>query len=138
MPLTVVRASAVAANVPFTVTVPAQQQWRVFSVCAVVSRAAGGIPNRAYQLALSDGTTTFVTSPAADAGTEPGTCTVTWCNGSPASVASGATGVSLGPLTPVVLNPGYKLIGTVLNGTVTDQWTSAVVWVEYTDYAGGG
>lgn len=138
MPLKVVRATAVAANTPFTVTVPAQETWLVFSVCAVVSRAVGGVPNRAYQLALSDGTTTFVTSPAADVGTEPGTCTVTWCNGQPAAVASGATGVTLGPLTPVHLNPGYKLIGTVLSGTVTDQWTSAAVWVNFSPWNGNG
>lgn len=130
------RAAAVAVNTPFTVTVPAQEQWKVLSVCAVCARAAGGVPNRSFQLALTDGTNTFVTSPAADAGTEPGTCTVTWCNGSPSSVASGATGVSLGPLTPVNIVPGYQLIGTVLASAAGDQWTSAVVWVDESPWGG--
>ena len=136
MALKVIRAAAVAANTAFTVTVPAQEVWRVLSVCAVVSRAVGGVPTRSFQLALSDGTSTFVTSPAVDAGTEPGTCTVTWCNANPAAVSSGATGVTVGPITAVVLNPGYKLIGTVLAGNAADQWTSAVVWVDESPWHG--
>lgn len=121
-------APAVAANTPFTFVVPGHQIWNVLSVQAVLSRAAGGIPNRALQLAVTDGTHTVVTSPADDAGTEPGTLTVTWTQGQPSAVASGATGVSLGPFAVQTLPPGYKLIGTVLNGSASDQWTSAVCW----------
>jgi hypothetical protein len=129
--LKVVTAPAVAANTPFVIIVPGQETWRVISIVGVCSRAAGGIPNRSFQLAVGDATRTVVVTPAADAGTEPGTCTVTWCNGNPAAVSAGATGVSLGPLPNIDIPPGYRLTGSVLSGTVTDQWTSALAWVDY-------
>ena len=128
--LTVVKAAPVAANVPFTFTVPGQYTWTLLAVSATLSRAVGGTPNRALQLAITDGTTTIYVSPAADAGTEPGTLTATWANATPSSIASGGTGVTLGPLGPLVLSPGYVITGTVLNGTVTDQWTRAAVWID--------
>lgn len=131
MALKVVVAPAVAANTPFVIIVPGQETWRVISVAAVCSRGVGGTPNRAFQLAVGDQTKTVVTTPASDAGTEPGTCTVTWANGNPSSVASGSTGVSLGPLAPITIPPGYRLTGTVLNGVAADQWTSALAWVDY-------
>jgi hypothetical protein len=130
MPAIVVTAPAVGANVPFTFTVPGQQTWTILAVSATLSRAVGGTPNRALQLAITDGTTTVYVSPAADAGTEPGTLTVTWANATPSAVSSGATGISLGPLGPVVCAPGYVITGTVLNGVVTDQWTRAAIWVD--------
>lgn len=130
MAKTTYAAASVAANTPFTFTVPGQRIWRVLSIVATLSRAVGGTPNRALQLAITNGTATLALLPADDAGTEPGTLTVTWTNGIPASVASGATGVSLGPLPDMSLPPGYKLIGTVLNGVATDQWTAATVWVD--------
>ena len=130
MPLTVVKAAAVAANTPFAFTVPGQQWWQLLAVSATLSRAVGGLPTRALQLTITDGTTTIYTSPAADAGTEPGTLTVTWADASPAAVSSGGTGVTLGPLGPLRLEPGYKITGTVLNGVATDQWTRAAVWVD--------
>lgn len=131
MALKVARAAAVAANAPFTITVPGQEIWTVIAVRAVLSRAVGGLPNRALQLTISDGTNVVITSPAADAGTEPGTLTVTWANASASAVSSGATGVSLGPLGPTRLTAGYVIAGTVVNGVATDQWTSAIAWVDY-------
>jgi len=130
MALRVVSAPVVAANTPFTITVPGQEVWTIWSVFAVCARAVGGTPNRAYQLAVTDETSNLVVSPAADVGTEPGTCSVTWTDGSPSSVASGATGISLGPLGKVVCPSGYRLIGTVLNGVAADQWTTARAWVD--------
>jgi len=71
-------------------------------------------------------------SPAADAGTEPGTLTCTWSNAQPSAVSSGGTGVTLGPLPQITLLPGYTITGQVVNGAAADQWTRAVVWVDET------
>lgn len=133
MALKVYTAAAVAANTPWTLTVPGQRIWNLQSCVAVLSRAVGGTPNRAIKLTITDGTSTIVGSPCADAGTEPGTLTCTWCNAQPTSVASGATGVSVGPLPPIRLLPGYIISAVVSNGAVADQWTSAVAWVDEVD-----
>lgn len=132
MALQTYTAAAVGANVPFTITVPGQRLWRILSVAATLSRAVGGTPNRALQLAITNGTTTIMTSPAADAGTEPGTLTATWTNAQPAAISSGATGITLGPLPVVTVYPGYIITGTVLNAAVGDQWTAARFWVDET------
>lgn len=126
-------AAAVAANTPFTLTVPGQRIWKVLAVVAVLSRAAGGVPTRALRLTVTDGTNTVMASPAVDAGTEPGTLTVTWTNAQPSAVSSAGTGVTLGPLPTITVYPGYVFTGTVTNGAVADQWTSAVVWVDESD-----
>lgn len=128
MVLRITTAPAVAADTPFQLVVPGQQVWRLKSVCAVLSRAVGGVPTRRLQLSVTDGTTTVLVSPANDAGTEPGTLTVTWANAAPSAVASGTTGISLGPLSPMVLFAGYTIVGTVVGGVAADQWTSAVAW----------
>lgn len=126
-------AASVAANTPWTLTVPGQRVWAVLSVVAVLSRAVGGTPNRALRLVITDGTNTVMASPATDAGTEPGTLTATWCNAQPNTVSSGSTGVTLGPLPAITVLPGYVFTGSVVNGAVADQWTSAVVWVDESD-----
>lgn len=131
MALNVVKAAAVAANTPFAFTVPGNQRWHLLSVRAVLSRAVGGTPNRSLQLTVTDGTTAVYVSPAADAGTEPGTLTVTWTNAQPAAVASGGTGVTLGPLGELILLAGYVITGTVVSGAAADQWTTAAAWVDF-------
>lgn len=132
MALNVYVAAAVAANTPFTFTVPGQRRWKLISVVATLSRAVGGAPNRALTLTITNGTNVIMASTATDAGTEPGTLTVTYANAQPTSVASGATGVTLGPLPVVTLLPGYVISGAVVNGAVADQWTRAVAWVDET------
>ena len=119
-----------AANTPFTFTVPGAHTWKLLSVVAILSRAVGGTPRRALRLVITDGTNTIMASPAADEGTEPGTLTVTWSNAQPSSMSSGSTGVTLGPLPLLTLYPGYMLTGSVTNGAGADQWTSAVCWVD--------
>ena len=126
-------AAAVAANTPFTLTVPGQRTWKVRSGCATLSRAVGGSPTRAMRLTVTDGTNVVMASPAADIGTEPSTLTVTWTNAQPNAVSSGATGITLGPLPVITVFPGYVFTGTVTNGAVADQWTSAVMWVDESD-----
>jgi hypothetical protein len=130
--LKVLRAAPVAANTPFVFTVPAQERWKLIAICATLSRAVGGTPTRALRLAITDGTSTITSSPAADAGTEPGTLTATWTNATPATSSSGSTGTTLGPLPNLPLLPGYTVTGTVLNGVVADQWTTAAAWYDYT------
>lgn len=132
MALQTYTAAAVGANVPFTITVPGQRIWRILAVSATLSRAVGGTPNRALQLAVTNGTVTILTSPAADAGTEPGTLTATWTNAQPTVASSGSTGVTLGPLPVVSVYPGYVLTGTVLNAATGDAWTAAYFWVDET------
>lgn len=132
MALQTYTAAPVAANTPFTFTVPGQRVWRILSVAATLTRAAGGTPNRALRLAITNGTDTILASPAADAGTEPGTLTATWANAQPVAVASGSTGITLGPLPVLTVYPGYVLTGTVLNAAIGDQWTVARAWVDET------
>lgn len=128
--LYVVNAPAVPANTDFVFVVPGNQRWALHTVCATVSRQVGGLPNRQFQLTIRNGTDTLVVSPAADAGTEPGTCTVTWANCSPLSVASGATGIALGPIPEMTLFPGYTITGAILNSAFNDQWTIATAWFD--------
>ena len=127
----VIVATAVAANTPFVVTVPGQEKWRLIAVCATLSRAVGGTPTRSLKLTVTNGTDLLAASPADDAGTEPGTLTATWANAQPASSSSGGTGTTLGSIANLPLLPGYVITGTVISGAATDQWTRAVVWVDY-------
>lgn len=124
------KAVAVGALTPFTFTVPAQYTWKLLTVVAVCSTHAGGAPNRAYRLTITDGTNAILSTPAADAGTEPATVTVTWANAQPSAITAGNVGVSLGPLAEKLLLPGYVITGTILNGVASDQWTSAVAWYD--------
>jgi hypothetical protein len=133
MLLTTARATITGTVTTFTITVPGQQLWRLRSVIATATRAAGGAPNRAYQLAVTNGATTLVVCPAADAGTEPGTITATWTDTNSASVASGSVGVTVGPLGLIVIPSGYKIVGTILSPAVGDTWNTATAWYEYSD-----
>lgn len=128
--LTTYTAVAVAANTPFRFTVPGAKVWRILSVVGTLSRAVGGLPDRSLSLTITNGTQLILASPATDAGTEPGTLTVTWTNATPSAVSSAGTGVTLGPLPVVTCQPGYVLAGTVINGAGADQWTRAVAWVD--------
>lgn len=131
MLLTVKPALIVVPTVTFTFVVPGAQSWRLRSVRALATRAVGGTPNRAYTLQITDGTNPVAVVGAADAGTEPGTCTVTWANAPASSIASGASGISTAPLGPLGMNPGYVITGTIVSPAAGDTWTSAVAWYEF-------
>lgn len=135
MPLTVAVAPAVAANVPFRFTVPGQQRWTVRSVVAVCATQAGGAPGRSFTLQVTDGTNTVALAGASDAGTEPATVTVTWANVPSSAVSSGTTGIVVAAFPNVVISPGYQLVGTVVAGVATDQWTHAVCWYDFANTA---
>ena len=132
MPVGVSVAAAVAANTPFTFRVPGHQNWRLHSIRAVLSRGVGGTPNRFVQLTISDGTNTFITIPGQDAGTEPGTLTISWANTSDTTSSSGSVGVSVAPMGQLFVPAGYTITGTVINGVAADAWTQAVAWYDYT------
>ncbi len=115
----------------FLFTVPGDQIWTPRSFYAVADRDAGGVPLRQYTLTITDGTTPVAAVGAKDAGTDPGICDVTWTNTPAASVASGATGVSVAPLGPFALRGGYQIIGEIINAVGTDHWASAVCWYDF-------
>lgn len=115
----------------FRFTVPGHQRWALRSVRANATRDVGGAPNRVYVLTITDGLTIVAQVGAADAGTEPGSCVITWADLPAASVASGNQGVTVAPLPPVMLNPGYEIIGAINNGALADAWDEAVAWYDF-------
>ena len=126
-----------AANAQtFTFTVPGNQQWQMRSVVAVCSRAVGGTPNRSFLLSVTDGTNTVAALPAGDAGTEPGTCTITWADMLATSQASGGTGFVAAPLRLKPLAAGYQLTGSIVSAAASDKFTSAVAWYSYLEVTG--
>lgn len=129
--LTVAKATLTGTVVTFSFTVPGAQQWALRSVSAVASRAAGGTPNRAYTLGVTDGTNPVAVVGADDNGTEPGTCTVTWANAPAGTIAAGTVGISVAPIANMILNPGYVITGTIISPASGDTWTSAVVWYDF-------
>lgn len=119
----------------FTFVVPGHQRWTLRSVHATAQRAVGGIPTRAYVLEITNGTTDVALAGADDAGTEPGTCSVTWCLAANSAVAAGADGFSVGSVGNLILEAGYNVIGRIVNGAAGDQWVTPAVWFDfaYTD-----
>lgn len=116
----------------FTFVVPGHQLWTIRSIVGVASTHAGGQPNRAYNLTVTNGATTVVAAAATDAGTEPATVTVTWANMPVSDVTAGNIGVSVGAMVLPTLEPGYVLTGTILGAVGGDAWSSAVAWYTYT------
>ena len=115
-----------------TFRVPGHQRWTMRSVRADVHRGVGGTPNRAYQLTITDGTSIVAAAGAQDAGTEPGTTSITWCDVSPGAVAAGSDGVVVAPLPKLGVIGGYVLTLTILNPAGADTWLDALCWVDYT------
>lgn len=115
----------------FGVVVPGHQTWYPRSFFAIAQRGAGGAPDRSYLLTISDGTNVVATVGADDNGTEPGTCEITWAQTPAATVAAGATGVTVAPLAALVLPAGYQILGSILNPVAGDAWVSATAWFDY-------
>jgi len=131
--LKVATAPNVLAGTTFTYMVPGHQRWVLRSVFAVADRGAGGTPNRSYTLTITDGTNPVAIVGADDAGTDPGTCSVTWADCPSSAVGAGSVGTSVGSLGPITLDPGYTITGTFANPVAGDAWESAVVWFDYVD-----
>jgi len=115
----------------FTFLVPGHQVWYPRSVIAVASRASGGLPNRAYTLTFATSTGPVAAVGAQDNGTEPGTCVVTWCPCPAASVEAGSEGVSVAPIPSLQLNPGYTIVGAIVESAAGDTWLSATCWYDF-------
>lgn len=131
MPSRIVPASPGPAPTSFTFTVPGNERWTVKSVCATFGRAPGGVPNRGYLLNIQASGFTLASVGAPDVGTEPGTDIVTWSD-APASAASfGGQGFVAAPFAAVLLDPGYVLLGNIVNPVVGDTVDIATAWVEY-------
>jgi hypothetical protein len=115
----------------FTIVVPGDQQWTLRSVYAKATRAVGGLPNRAYTLIISDGLNTVAAVGADDGGTEPGTVELTWSNMPGGISTAGAQAVSVAPLPPFILNPGYSIVGAIIGAAAGDTFTVAQCWHDY-------
>lgn len=94
-------------------------------------RAAGGTPDRAYVLTVTNGTDTVALSPADDSGDEPGTCTITWANAPSARIGAGASGYVVAPLALPALDGGYVVTGTIVNPVAGDSWDFATAWYDF-------
>lgn len=121
--------------VTFTFVVPGNEVWRLRSVRADATRFAGGAPDRAYSLTITDGTSVVLAVGAGDAGDEPGVCSITWTDADPSVTTAGADGVSVAPVAPLALTRGYVIIGTILNPAAGDTWADAVAWYDYQPHA---
>ena len=124
-------ADPLALGLTFVFVVPGDQQWMPRSFRASSLRAAGGAPQRAYTLTITDGTNIVAAVAAADAGSEPGTCEVTWTNTPASVVASGSQGVSVAPIANFVLKSGYVITGEIINPAAGDVWLDAVCWTDF-------
>ncbi len=131
MTLEVVTQPDTITAVTFTFVVPGHQQWTLRSVRADVSRDVGGAPMRAYTLTVTDGTSVVAQAGAQDAGTEPGTTSITWCDCPAGAVSAGSDGVVVAPLPNLVIPAGYVITGTIVNPFGADAWLDANVWLDY-------
>lgn len=131
MLLTTSEATIVQPTLQFLFVVPGDQRWVLRSIRAICARDVGGLPVRAYTLVTSDGSNIVAAVGAADAGTEPGQCSITWANVPAAAVASGSDGIVVAPLGPVVLPAGYTVAGNIVGGAALDTWVSAVAWYDF-------
>lgn len=115
----------------FTFVVPQGRIWSLRSVFAECVRGVGGVPNRAYTLTITDGTSVVSAFAAADAGTEPGTCEITWCGAPAGSGATGGDGIVSAPMRVDKCPTGYTITGEIVGAVAGDQWVSATVWLDY-------
>lgn len=131
MPVTTLAADIEQPTVLFQFVVPGDKFWKIRSVLAVCSKDVGGAPDRAYLLTVSTSTGPVLAVGAADAGNEPGTCTITWTNAPGAASSAGAAGVSVAPFNPPTLDPGYVITGSIESPAPADTWVSATVWYDF-------
>lgn len=131
MLLTVDAAPDTLTATEFRFVVPGAQQWALRSVVATVTTDTGGQPARGYLLQITDGTNLVAQVGNTDNGTEPAAGTLTWANAPSASSNAGNAFTSIAPIPGLVLNPGYTIIGTIVNPVGIDAWLTALVWYEF-------
>jgi hypothetical protein len=115
----------------FTFVVPAGEIWSLRSVVVNVTRGAGGAPGRAYRLDITNGTSVVSAFGAADAGTDPGTCEITWCQAPAGADATGNAGIVSAPMRADRCPTGYQIIGTITGSVAGDLITAATVWCDF-------
>lgn len=115
----------------FVFVVPAGEIWSLRAVNAQCTRGAGGTPGRAYRLAISDGTAIVSAFGAQDAGTDPGSCEITWCGAPAGADATASQGIVSAPMRADKCPTGYTITGTITGPVAGDQWLAAAVWLDY-------
>lgn len=131
MPLTTASAAITPGDTDATFLVPGHELWMPRSIFAIADRAAGGAPDRSYTLVISDGSNVVAQVGALDAGSEPGTCDVTFANAPAAAVNAGTVGITLAPLAPLRLPAGYTLTISITNAVAGDTWVLATCWYDF-------
>jgi hypothetical protein len=119
----------------FEFVVPATEWWSLRSVNALAVRGAGGTPGRAYRLDITNGTNVVSGFGAADAGTDPGACEITWCQAPAGADATGNAGIVSAPMRADKLPTGYRIVGTITGAVAGDAWDSVAVWCDYYNVA---
>lgn len=115
----------------FTFVVPAGEIWSLRAVNAVANRGAGGTPGRAYRLDVLNGQTVVSAFGAQDAGTDPGTCEITWCQAPAGADATGNAGIVSAPMLADRVPTGYTIVGTITGAVAGDAWDHASVWLDF-------
>lgn len=129
-------ADITALSSTWQIVVPGDRTWKLRSVHATVLTQIGGQPNRLFRLDIGDGTNTVATIGAQDAGTEPATVELTWTDVPAGAVTVANLGISAAPLPNLVLQGGYIIQGTIVNGVAGDSWESALAWYDYSTTGG--
>lgn len=115
----------------WTIVVPGDRLWSIRTIFTVAARDTGGTPSRSYLLTVATSTGIVAAVAATDAGTEPGTETITFANAPSSIVAVGGDAVAVAPMVLPTLYPGYTITCDIVNAVGADRWTSARVWYDY-------
>lgn len=135
MTLRTFHADPVGPNTPFVLVPPGEYYWNVYTVCATLSRAVGGTGTRTPVLQIGLPNQVLLTSPFIDTAPDPGTITVTWMQVAQVQPTVLANGAVTAPLPLIRWEPGYRIVGDILNAQPGDQWLSALAFVDY-EYTG--
>lgn len=123
--ITLTENAAPAAGAEFTVTVPAAQQWRLISLGALFTAAAGG-SNRVVRLTIDDGTD-VIAKFTAELPTAPTFADYYTFAAHCSYVNSTNTDCFVIPIGAPILKAGYRIKSTVLNIAGGDQWSAQQV-----------
>lgn len=131
MPVKVATEPDVLTATTFSFVVPAGEIWSLRAINAKATRGAGGTPGRAYRLDITNGTSIVSAFGAQDAGTDPGTCEITWCGAPAGADATGNQGIVSAPMRADRCPTGYVITGTITGAVAGDAWEHAAVWLDY-------
>lgn len=89
-------------------------------------------------LTVSDGTTTVAQFPGFAPSQQSNLFTWTWSVDGSGANQTPSQGVTIVPITPTVLPPGYKVGTRTLDLTTFDQWQNIAVWADVSPSGAGG